>query len=528
MALKSLNIWRGVKNKMINTEKVFHIGKYLEIGLRRKWYIIIAFTLCMIISLGVYKFLPKEYRAKTVILVRVQKVAENYVRSTIIEPAAYRLNTISQEILSRTRLERIIKEFNLYPDKVNKLTMEEIVEIIKGKIDVKVRKPDAFSISFEGGEPETVMNVTNKLASMFIEENLKFRETRVEGTSQFISRELQAVESSLKKKDEMLRRYKEKNMGQLPQQLDANLRLLDRLQQQYRTTSENLRAAEDRMVFLQNQIEQKMDERSERKRSWATSSAKKGSAQREVGFEDPLVTQQLNTLKRELAVAEAKYTGNHPDVADLRRKIADLVSKAKKQGEEREKRLKDLEERPETMAADSNLDAVSAEADHANERLLFQYKAQYTDTQADARRFKGELESLKEEIAVYHKRIEETPKKEQEMLNLTRDYDLLKAQFQSLTDKKHSAQMAENLERKEQSEQFMVLDPARLPEKPFKPKLIIILGMGALFGLGIGLGLAWFRESMDRSFYELSDLETYLGLPVLAAIPNLKEEKKAA
>jgi polysaccharide chain length determinant protein (PEP-CTERM system associated) len=513
---------------MINTEKAFHIEKYLEIGLRRKWYIIIAFTLCMIISFGVYKFLPKEYRAKTVVLVRVQKVAENYVRSTIIEPAALRLNTISQEILSRTRLEKIIKEFNLYQDKVNKLTMEEIVELMKEKIDVKVRKPDAFSISFEGREPETVMNVTNKLASMFIEENLKFRESRVEGTSQFIGRELQAVESSLKKKDEMLRRYKERNMGQLPQQLDANLRLLDRLQQQFRTTSENLRAAEDRLVFLQGQIEQKMDERSERRQASEASSSKRSLAQREAGLGDPIQAQQLNALKRDLAVAEAKYTENHPDVVDLRRKIADLVSKAKKQAEEREKRLEDLKEHPETMSEDSNLDALSAEANHANERLIFQYKAQYTDTQADVRRFKGELESLKGEIAIYHKRIEETPKKEQEMLNLTRDYDLLKTQYQSLTDKKHSAQMAENLERKEQSEQFMVLDPARLPEKPFKPKLFIILCVGALLGLGTGVGLAWFRESMDRSFYELSDLETYLGLPVLASIPNLEEEKKAA
>jgi polysaccharide chain length determinant protein (PEP-CTERM system associated) len=513
---------------MINTEKVFNIEKYLKIGLRRKWYFIIAFTLCMIISFGVYKFLPKEYRAKTVILVRVQKVAENYVRSTIVEPAASRLNTISQEILSRTRLERIIKEFNLYPDKVNKLTMEEIVEIIKGKIDVKVRKPDAFSISFEGTEPETVMNVTNKLASMFIEENLKFRETRVEGTSQFISRELQAVESSLKKKDEMLRRYKEKNMGQLPQQLDANLRLHDRLQEQYRTTSENLRAAEDRMVFLQNQIEKKMDERSERKRSSATPSAKRSLAQREVGLGDPLLTQQLNALKRDLAVAEAKYTRNHPDVTDLRRKIAELLSKMKKQEEERERRLEDLKEPPGEMVADSSLDVLSAEADHANERLIFQYRAQYTDTQADVRRFRGEVESLKEEIAKYHKRIEDTPKREQEMVNLTRDYDLLRGQFQSLTDKKYSSQMAENLERKEQSEQFMVLDPARLPEKPFRPQLIIILAVGALCGLGTGLGLTWFRESMDRSFYEVSDVETYLKLPVVATLLNLNEEEKKA
>jgi polysaccharide chain length determinant protein (PEP-CTERM system associated) len=511
---------------MANYEKAFNIENYLKMGLRRKWYIIIAFIICMIISLGVYKFLPKEYRANTVILIRAQKVAESYVRPTIVEPVASRLHTISQEILSRTRLEKIIREFNLYPE-INKKTVEEIVEFMKRKIDIKVQQPDAFSISFEGREPETVMNVTNKLASMFIEENLKFRESRVEGTSEFIGKELQAVESSLKKKDEKLRRYKEKNMGQLPQQLDANLRLLDRLQEQYRTTSESLRSAEDRLVFLQSQIEEKVGEQDERKRSSTTSSAKKSPIQRELGLEDPLAT-QLNALKRNLADAEAKYTGNHPDVADLRRKIANLVSKMKKQEGERERQLKDLEEPSGEMVADSNLDILSTEKDLATERLIFQYKSQYTDTQAEVRRFRGELESLKEEIAIYRKRIENAPKKEQEMGNLTRDYDLLKSQFQSLTDKKYAAQMAENLERKQQSEQFMVLDPARLPEKPFKPKLIVVLGVGAMLGLGIGLGLAWFRESMDRSFYELSDLETYLGLPVLASIPNLEEEKKAA
>jgi polysaccharide chain length determinant protein (PEP-CTERM system associated) len=513
---------------MVNSEKVFSIENYLKICLRRKWYIIISFILCVIISFGMYKYLPKEYRANTVILVRAQKVAEKYVQATIVEPASDRLNTISQEILSRTRLERIIKELNLYPEKVNKLHMEEIVEIMKTKIDIKVRRPDIFSISFEGRDPVTVMNATNKLASMFIEENLKLRESRVEGTSQFIKRELQAVESSLRKKDDMLRRYKEKNLGQLPQQLDANLRLLDRLQEQFRTTSESLRAAEDRMVLLQSQIEQKVDERAERKRSSATLSAKASLAQRELGLEDQSGVTQLNALKRELADAEAKYTGSHPDVADLKRKIADLVSKVKKQEAERERRVKELGERPGERVLDSDSEARSPDLDLVAEGLIFQYRAQLTDTQSEVRRLRGELESLKGEIALYQRRVEDTPKKEQDMLNLTRDYDLLKGQFQSLTDKQYSAQMAENLERKQQSEQFMILDPARLPEKPFKPKLYSLLGLGALFGLGIGLVLTWFRESMDRSFYEVSDVETYLKLPVVATILNLKEEEKKA
>jgi polysaccharide chain length determinant protein (PEP-CTERM system associated) len=424
-------------------------------------------------------------------------------------------------------LERIIKEFNLYSDKVNKLHMEEIVDMMRTKIEVKVQRQNSFSISFEGRDPQTVMMVTNKLASMFIEENLKSRESRVEGTAQFISRELQSVESSLKKKDEMLRRYKEKNMGQLPQQLEANLRTLDRLQEQFRTTSENLRAAEDRMVFLQSQIEQKVDEQSAKKSSSATPSAKRSLGQRESGLGDALVL-QLNALKRNLADAETKYTGNHPDVADLRRKIADLSSRVKKQEEERERRLKDLKEPPEEMVADRNLDALSRESNLATEGLIFQYKSQLTDIQAEIRRFKGELVSLMEEMAIYQKRIEDTPKKEQEMVNLNRDYDLLKGQYQSLMDKKYQAQMAENLERKQQGEQFIILDPARLPEKPSKPHRNGLLAIGALLGLGIGLGLAWFRESMDRSFYEVSDVETYLKLPVVATILNLKEEEKKA
>ena len=187
---------------MSNTGKFFDIRSYFKMGLRRKWYILVPFTLSVVISFGVYKYLPKVYRASTVILVQAQRVPESYVRPTLTEPAAERLNTISQEILSRSRLERVIKEFNLYPDLLNKLHMEEIVEMMKTKIEVRVQRQNAFSVAFEGTDPETVMKVTNQLASMFIEENLKFRESRVGGTADFIIKELQAAESNLKKREE--------------------------------------------------------------------------------------------------------------------------------------------------------------------------------------------------------------------------------------------------------------------------------------------------------------------------------------
>jgi polysaccharide chain length determinant protein (PEP-CTERM system associated) len=516
---------------MIRTGKFFDIRSYFKMGLRRKWYIIIPFTLSVIISFGIYKNLPKTYRASTLILVQAQKVPESYVRPTLTESVTERLNNISQEILSRTRLERVIREFNLYQGMVNKLHMEEIVDMLKTKIEVRVQRQNAFSISFEGTEPGTVMQVTNKLASMFIEENLRFREARVGGTAEFISKELQTMESNLKRRENALRQYKEKHMGQLPGQLEANLRIIDRLQHQFETTSNNLTAAENRMVLLQNQIEQLMDRQSGRGSSSTTPPARRNLAQgeniQERGPEESLAA-QLNTLKRNLANVESRYTGSHPDVADLKRKIADLEPRVRKQEEERERRLRQLRERQEEMIADSNSQVPSPLLDPAAERLITQYKAQFIDTQLETKQLRAEMQNLKEQIGLYQRNIEETPKREQEMVEINRDYDILKLYYQSLVDKKFQSQMAENLERKQQGEQFRILDPARLPEKPFKPDRDIVLIMGGLFGLAIGLGLAWFRESMDRSFYEASDLETYLELPVLATMLNLNEEEKKA
>jgi polysaccharide chain length determinant protein (PEP-CTERM system associated) len=518
---------------MIKADKVLNLQTYFKMGLRRKWYIIIPFALFVVISYGAYKYLPKTYRASTLILVQAQKVPESYVRPTLTESVPERLNNISQEILSRTRLERVIKEFNLYPDMLSKLHMEEIVDRMKTKIEVRVQRQNAFSISFEGTEPETVMQVTNKLASMFIEENLRSREARVEGTAEFIAKELQTMESNLRKRENAVRQYKEKNLGQLPGQLEANLRILDRLQQQFKTTSDNLSAAEQRIVLLQSQIEQLMDRQSKRESLATTLPAKTTFPQgenihAEGGAEESLLA-QLNALKRDLANAEFKYTGSHPDVVELKRKIATLEPRVKRLQEERERRLRELKERREEMTAGGkSQEAASPLLDPATERLITQYQEQFKEAQLEANRLKEEMGNLKEQIALYQRRIEETPKREQELVQLNRDYDILKLYYQSLVDKKYQSQMAGNLERKQQGEQFRILDPARLPEKPFKPNRNNLLILGGFFGLAIGLGLAWFRESMDRSFYEVSDLENYLELPVLATILNLNEEEKEA
>ncbi|MGC8811451.1 MAG: GumC family protein, partial [bacterium] len=423
-----------------------------------------------------------------------------------------------------------------------KAPMEEVVEKMRKAIEVNVQQrpsgreretQNTFTISFEGEEPTTVMMVTNKLASLFIEENLKVREMQAESTSAFLTKELSNIEEQLIKKEEEIRKFRQKHMGQLPQQLDANLRILERLQQQLKTTSDGIKSAEDRMIILQSQIEQLKRPEPAPVVSEATGETASGQQiviSRGRIPEDPIVT-QWNQLKRDLESARARYTENHPDIISLKRRIANIEPKAKeilKKQEEmlaaEEREALDRAQTPTTPRQTAR--APVRQVDPMVERLILQYTEQYNATLLEAKRLREEEKNLKEQIRLYQLRVEETPKREQELLLLTRDYDLLKANYQSMLDKKIQAQMAESLERKQQGEQFKVLDPARLPEKPIKPDRNRVMLIGAFIGLVAGLGLAWFRETMDQSFHTEADVEGYLNLPVIAVIPNLKEEEK--
>lgn len=510
-------------------QQTFDIHTYIDIALRRKWYIIIPLVLSVAVAFGAYKRLPKIYSATTLILVQPQRVPTDYVRPTITDSVTSRLNTISQEILSRTRLETVIQEFNLYANLRSKVPLEEIVETMRRAVEVKVlsrpndRGQNSFSVSYEGEEPRTVMMVTNKLASLFIDENLKVREEQAGKTSEFIVKELRDVESKLKYKEIEIRDFKGRHMGQLPEQWEANQRTLDRLQQQLQTTNDAIRATEDKALLYRNQIEQL----GERGRIAASRMARGEGSQGveglsgEQGLEDPLIV-QYNSLKRDLAAAQSKYTDQHPDVVELKRKVSNLEPRVKELLDQ-QKAVKEAKSAGRKDGTD--MDPSFFSLDPTTQRLLAQYTDQYNGAQLDAKRLRSEEKNLREQIFAYQRRVEETPKREQELSLLTRDYELMKSNYQSLLDKKIQAQMAENLERDQQGEQFKILDPARIPEKPIRPDRNKILMMGLVLGLALGGGLTWFRESLDQSFHTVAEAEGYLGVPVLVAIPNLKEDK---
>jgi len=526
---------------MENQENSINIRDILEIAYRRKWLIIIPLIAGVFIAYAVYGYLPKIYRATTLILVQPQRVPTDYVRPTITDTVAIRLSTISQEILSRTRLEKVIQEFHLFSGERSRVPMEEMVERMRKSISVDVpRQRDQaqsfFSISYQGTDPTLVMLVTNKLASLFIEENLKSRESQAEGTSEFIDKELAEIEKQLNNKDQEIRNYKERHMGNLPQQLDANLRTLDRFHQQLWKIKESQKNNEDRIFLIQNHIEQRRVESIQNQMTkLSESQQEKDISQEDMSAEKtpthPLVT-QLHNLKKELEFAQLRYTSKHPDIVSLKRQIALLEPKVEEVWKEQEVKkheaLRQLRIKREKMIKDQggeiNIDPETA-------KHIGQYEERLREIELQQKRLKEDEQAISQQIASYQRRVEEAPKKEEELVMMTRDYGLLKQNYQSLLDKKIQSRMFENLERRQQGEQFKILDPARVPESPFKPDFNRVMLIGAFLGLVSGCGLAYLRETWNQKFHTETEIENALGIHVIAVIPNLREEpekRKAA
>ena len=490
---------------MINPNKPFNIHDYIEIVLRRLWYIIIPVIVVMIGAILYAYSSPKLYRTSTLILITPQKVPEAFVRPTVTSTIGERLQSIGQEIMSRTRLEQIISELKLYQEETRSSSIEGVVELMRKNIQVEIKEREGyFTISYIGKDPKVVTVVTNKLASLFIEENLKLREQQAQGTSEFLSTELQTTKAKLEEQEKMIAHFKRQFMGELPEQREANLRVLEQLQLQYQRISDSLRAAQDRRLIIQKQL-------SDLEPAITFEDSKKGKA--------PLTGRkssreiELEQLRNQLSDLQIKYTERHPDILMVKKRIGELEAEIEKTRFGKEKKEKD--EGGQGFSPDPRYNEINN---------------QFIVTEKEIERLKEEDAKVRAQIAKYGERVEKTFTREQEITLLTRDYQNAKETYQSLLRKSQEAQQAENLERRQKGEQFKVIDPARIPEKPFKPNIPKILLYGFLLGIGCGFGIAFLREQMDRSFRDAEDLEATFGFKVLANIPKIEKkiEKKAA
>lgn len=473
--------------------------KYIiDLIIKRRWIVLIPFCLAMIVGIYLSITLPKVYEADTMILIQPQRVPQNYVQSIVDTEPSERIGTLSQQVLSRTNLENIIHEFNLFADPDNSPKyMEDKVKHLRRRISVNVsndrrRGTDAFSISFQDQDPEKVMKVTNALASYFIDENLRLREAQAIGTSDFLEAELQNMKVRLEEVEVQLKRYRESYMGELPEQLESNLRILDRLQEHLSEIQRNLSEAKIRLVALQNEA----------------------SVPREqpttviIGRDDPDDANDITSVSAQLEHLLARYTERHPDVVRLKARVAELEKQAQ---------------------AVASSESTDNDSDGTNRRRSVmvspEYRAQHTEIIQEMGRLETDIVDTKKQIIVYRKRVENTPKREQELLSLRRDYQNIQTTYDSLLARKLESEIAVNMERKQKGEQFRILDPARQPQKPIKPDMrkLFIMIVGA--GLAIGGGIIFLLEYVDNSFKRPEDIETDLGLPVLCSVPRVIDLK---
>jgi polysaccharide chain length determinant protein (PEP-CTERM system associated) len=480
----------------------FDVDQYKAILLRRKWYVIIPLVVTILATAFYLVITPRVYRASTLILVERQTVPENYISSTVTSSLSDRIATIKQQVTSRSNLESIVEKHQLYASKdpsEKDLTMQEKVELMRKQIGVNVHRGAAFSISFSYPDAKKVARVTDDLTTNFIDENLRVREEQSVGTTRFLESELARLEEALKQREAALTAYKQNNMGGLPDQLQANFGMLKQLSDKVVSIERSLDEARTQKIMIQGQISS-LRSMSEALPPGTGSSWESG--------EETLVSPEVANLRQRLEALRTRYTENHPDVVKLKK----LIARAEKKQPEAGGAVGDAPVDAGGQALGGDIFAGQVEA------LSFQMNS----IEQTMRDLQGEKSKIEKQIAIFSKRIEETPGRELELIALQRDYDVINAQYNNLLSKKLQSQLAENMEMRQKGEQFRVVDRAKVPEKPFRPNVPKILLAGLFAGLAAGCGLALGLEYLDKSFRDHEEIGEFLHLPLLAVIPRIE------
>jgi polysaccharide chain length determinant protein (PEP-CTERM system associated) len=474
------------------------LDDYLDILRRRFWVILLPTLILPVLSYGVSLVLPEEYTSSTLVLVEQPKVPETIVRSVVNDQLNERLGTMQQRILSRSRLQPIMERLGLYKDEIGKVPMEDLVGRMRSKIKVSlVRSISArqgevpgFTISFTADNARMAQQVCQELTSMFIDENLKIREQRAQGTTDFLQRQLDDAKRVLDEKDKQLAEFKRQYLGSLPGQEQSNMAILMGLTTQLEATTSALNRAQQDKAFTQAQLDQALA-------AWKASLS---------GTNPQTLDQQLAAAQANLAALEARYTADHPDVMKEKRNIEQI------------KRM--IEEANARVSAGAP-DAKTASAAAMEPPSIQQMRSQIHQYDVAIKDNTRKQEQLQEQIKIYRSRVEVSPLVEQKFKELTRDYQGAQEMYDDLLRKRGVASIGKELEEEQQSEQFRVMDPANLPAKPSFPNRLMFAAGGLGGGLGLGLGIALLLEMRDKSIRTERDVEAFLQLPTLALVPSV-------
>ncbi len=520
-------------------QELFSPYDILNMLVRRFYWLLITTTVVFGVCWVVATRWPDEYRADTLILVDPQKVPERYVNTTVSMDVGGRLSTINQQLMSSTRLQRIIDTYDLYKSLKGRKTQEEIIEQMRGDIKVEVvrnfdtsnsRSLGAFKIAYIGRNTALVAQVCNQLASLFIEENLKVREQQAEGTSEFIDTRLDLAKKTLEEQETRLRDFRMKNMGQLPDQANMTMAQLNGVEQNLRSEIQSISQLRQTEMFISSQIASVIQAQQAAAAAAALANPTTLGPDGLMNATQAPTSEKLVSLKAQRARTEKdldafgfRYKPGHPDFEKAKKTIEYLS----KEIDAEEKRLAAAP--PMAMVASTPAAAAAAAKPDTGTELrdpLAAYRNQLKSVQADIAQRQKSQENLMGQVKVLQARMETMPMREQEMSQTDRDVLMYRDNYKSLLEKKMSADMAADLEKRQKSERFTILDPARMPEKPFRPNRAGILGGGFAAGIGLGLVMIFLCELRDKSVKK-EDEVTRIGLRILGRIPMVITTEEA-
>jgi len=471
----------------MKTRSVIEVA--FDIWSRRKWVALAVCVLVASIVVSVARFLPNVYRSTATVLVERYQISESFARPAVTIELETRLQTVSQEVLSRARLAELVTRFDLYPEVTRRGPVEGAVERMRKDIHLELKSVEqgsarggtiAFILGYRGRDPQVVAAVTNALASFYVEENSQLRERQAVNTTQVLHAQLDDVKKRLAAQESRIRDFRAQHTGELPEQVPVNLATLERLSTRLQLNNDaNMRALERRTNLMKQLAEVE-----------ATSTAAAPDTKQA----------QLAKMKRELRELRARFTERYPDVSRLKAEIAAFE---------------------ETMAEAGEAEAATAERGPSSRPLATQLRAAIEEVNAEVAALKTEEGRVRGEIATYQRRTESAPQREKEFQELARDYDAIKELYTSLLRKYEDAQLAGSMEQQQKGEQFRILDPAIPSNKPSAPNRVRILAFGIIAALGAAAAAVALAEHLDTTFHTVDHLRAMTNLPVLTSIPLL-------
>jgi polysaccharide chain length determinant protein (PEP-CTERM system associated) len=491
----------------------------LEIARRRRLLALLPFLFVLTAAASLAVFLPSVWTAKSLVLVNRQQIPERFVAPTVQADVEARLLTLSQDILTPERLMKIAHDYGLYQNMRQTRAPEDVVEQMRRDIRIELvedkdRRPREqrsvlFSVAYRAPDPQVAAGVSNTLASLYIQENGRLREKQAAGTTAFLDVQLAELANRLKAQEQRITAYKEQNIGELPEQRDTNVRTLERLQQQLQLASENNRRAQERKQLLTDSLAQ-----------FDTTSGTPAAVSGPNVTPADAAAARLNLLRQELAALQSRFHDRYPDVIQMKEQIRILEAKV-----EAEKKAAQAAQAAQaanaTAAKKPTRDLRSVPQSPYIQSLM----TQIDQAQVDAKASTQEIAEINRQIAVYQRRLENTPKREQELAIITRDYQTTRDLHKALLAKRGEADMAADLEQRQQGETFRVIEPARLPEQPAGPNRFRLLLVGLALALGASGVAVLLAEQVDTSFRRVDEIRATGPMPVLSAIPRITTEQ---